>query len=294
MKISIPSKTFLLGEYLVLSGGPGIVVNTAPSFHVYISNEANQATGKYRGFDPQSPAGKFLDKNQNIFQDVIIDFQDPHEGKGGFGASSAQFAAMYALKHNIDELDLQSLIEEFQELAWDGTGFAPSGVDLISQIQGGITYFHRNTLELKSFTWPFTDIHFCLLHTGNKLATHEHLKDLNHFSDEKLIEIVETAYSALEDNKSSDFVSAIQSYRSALHRENLIHDHTLSLLEKADKLPGILASKGCGALGADVILLIYETGHLDPLTQWAIKENLAMIATDKDISQGMLIEGNDI
>ena len=60
MKLSIPSKTFLVGEYNVLFGGSAVLIATEPSFAI---------------------------ENNHI--------NDPYNGNGGFGLSGAKFIASY-------------------------------------------------------------------------------------------------------------------------------------------------------------------------------------------------------
>src|SRR5690606_39000184 len=103
-----PSKTFLLGDYLSLLGGPALLLNTEPRFQGLLESiqptvkssaiaDKIQAIEPYPGIHPQSPAGKFLQRHASDFADCNLTFFDPHQGAGGFGASSAQFLMVYAL-----------------------------------------------------------------------------------------------------------------------------------------------------------------------------------------------------
>ena len=59
--LSVPSKTFLTGEYAVLSGGESLVVNTSPRFELHVTSRRNgQPVEAYIG---ESPAGN-LDSTQ--------------------------------------------------------------------------------------------------------------------------------------------------------------------------------------------------------------------------------------
>src|SRR4051794_4338735 len=90
---SVPGKTFLAGEYLALSGGPSLVFASEPRFELSVTSGA----GKAEGIHADSPAGLFIKKNQDYFKNFDLVFHDPYQGKGGFGASTAQFLGAYAM-----------------------------------------------------------------------------------------------------------------------------------------------------------------------------------------------------
>src|ERR1700729_3734074 len=98
MKITIPSKTFLLGDYISLLGGPVLVLNTEPVFQCLLEKSSgDQTIPHYFGIHPESTAGKFIQRFANDFAGYDLTFFDPHQGAGGFGASSAQFVMVYKL-----------------------------------------------------------------------------------------------------------------------------------------------------------------------------------------------------
>ena len=77
LQLSVPSKTFLLGEYVALNGGPAIVLCTAPRFELRV--EKNSSHAKYENIHPQSPAGKLIAKN-SFYQKYDLHFIDPYHG----------------------------------------------------------------------------------------------------------------------------------------------------------------------------------------------------------------------
>src|ERR1700722_11537200 len=91
LTLSCASKTFFLGEYSALVGGPAIIVNTAPRFQLHILNNEHPQNIICRGINAHSPAGKFLKEHWQELQYFGFEFRDPHLGHGGFGASSAQY-----------------------------------------------------------------------------------------------------------------------------------------------------------------------------------------------------------
>ncbi|MCJ8276001.1 MAG: hypothetical protein HRT44_09755, partial [Bdellovibrionales bacterium] len=83
MAFEIPSKTFVLGEYLAINGTASLIMTTEPSFIVKVIDDS------LYGYHPDSPAGQ-LRKELN-HSSVGFSFLDPHEGRGGFGRSTAEY-----------------------------------------------------------------------------------------------------------------------------------------------------------------------------------------------------------
>ena len=86
----IPSKTFVLGEYSVLHGGPAILLASEP----YFSLRLEEKNENKNPFHPLSPAGKLWELEPLLKTKSYL-FSDPHHGLGGFGASSAEFIALF-------------------------------------------------------------------------------------------------------------------------------------------------------------------------------------------------------
>ncbi len=290
LSISVPSKSFFVGEYLALHGGPVLTINTHPRFELSVES------GKFQNpFHEESPAGKLISQNYGSLRDLSLVFKDPHHGRGGFGASSAQFAMVYALKNIQAHFSLDSerfynwkvLLKDYQDLATN-SAVRPSGADLIGQVCGKMTYFHKNQGKIKTFSWPFSEIGFCILRTGFKLATHEHLKSLVEFNSAEFAKAALQVIDGLAKIDSQEVVAGVQNYHRELIKQKKVAHETLVLLRNFENLEGVLAMKGCGALGADAVMLVFETCS-DFLNQ--IRSlNLEVLATHKDLSEGMLIQ----
>ena len=94
LHMSVPSKTFLLGEYSILNGGRALLINNEPRFSCsLVPTEDSKGA---QGFSQLGAAARLL---QDIdLSGYSLHFQDPHEGQGGFGASGAQYIFAYAVK----------------------------------------------------------------------------------------------------------------------------------------------------------------------------------------------------
>lgn len=294
MVFSVPGKTFLAGEYLALQAGPALVFLSQPCFELHISKGA----GKAPQIHPDSPAGKFMSLHADYFAQFDLSFQDPYQGKGGFGASTAQFLSVYALwvqqgiaQDMQQDLDFRHLLETYYKVAWNGEGQRPSGADLVGQLKGSLTFFDKAQGLISVKAWPFPDIEFYLLHTGNKVATHEHLKTLPDFDSSYLRSSFLTIRQGIDSEDSKTFVQGVKDYAAALKDLNFTCEPTLTLLEKIRKLSGVQAAKGCGALGADVVLVVLEKNNSQDFIQFCQTEKLAVISSSSQIAAGLTVQG---
>ncbi len=217
-EVLVPGKTFLVGEYLALAGGPSVVANTQPCFRFRwtlhagsaSARKADEASQIEHGFHPESPAGKFLNRLNGSQllgnQRAVIEFHDPHFGKGGLGASTAEFLGAWVFEKWATEFgraDIRDHRELVETLANHLGEVAPlwkservgsarfrdlldsyrlvvetgSGADLVSQAAGGIAVWDGVVDQMRKFTWPFQELSMTLLKTGRKLQTHRYLAE---------------------------------------------------------------------------------------------------------------------
>lgn len=260
----IPAKTFFLGEYAALKDQSAIVLTTSPCFELRPHSKPG-----LQGIHPESPAGRWWARSQ--IHDYGFDWYDPYQGIGGMGASSAQFLAVYlACAHlNNQTIDLDRLIHDYRQIATSQTSITPSGYDVLAQCAQGLVYLNRQTAISTELTWPFRDLGFILLHSQKKMATHTHLQSLVLTqATDSLSDLVELAKTAFDTTISHDLVTAVRSYHQVLREQNWVAPHTLGLIEKLYQETPALAIKGCGAMGADVILLLMEQSQIsDQMSQ---------------------------
>lgn len=292
-KISVPSKTFLLGEYLVLDGGPGLLINTSPRFHLLI-DEANQTPmiNDENIFDIGSPAFLYFKKYQDDFKNLCLEFFDPYCGQGGFGASSSQFLMLMIYKHYRlgFSLDINKLLNEYKALIKNNRYYKPSGVDIISQIYGGLLYFSLNDGIINKFAWPFFDLSFALIHSQNKVPTHEHLKNLTKIDFRGSEKIVKSGINCVKKKDAIGFCESINCYREFLKNKGLVHPKTQLLLDEIKKYKVVLASKGCGALGADVIFALLKNEHVPKFLTLFNNSEFKIMTVGQRLSSGFDVE----
>lgn len=285
MTWSIPTKTFLLGEYAALAGYSAIILTSTPCFKLRLSHQ----TGLH-GIHPESPAGKLWARYPRLSH-YGLHWEDPYQGLGGLGASSAQFIGVYRANAYLEgqPLDKDALLTVYQDITFDPKGIPPSGYDVLAQSAeqtdntARCVYLNQRTNTYLSYPWPFADIGYILVHTRKKLATHQHLQSLHALKDvEELGQIVDRAQTACDAQESKGFVQAIQDYHQALTKRAWVATHTLTYIQQLQSENDMLALKGCGALGADVILLLVDNSNMANTLQHLSAAGWGIIATNGD------------
>lgn len=249
MKLRCPSKTFLVGEYAVLNGGPCLLLATEPYFTW---------------------------ENQT--------FLDPHRGLGGFGASGAKFVFEAYLQGC---LDAAHALKKFRDSPLSTGG---SGADIVCQYTGGVTYFHPEKNIIEKLDWPFSDLSIFLIHTGHKILTHQHLEKHSNIASLPLAQlqhVVQFVHRAILEKDSTLLLYGISQYHTELDKLGLICDNTHQLLQKIYQRSEVLAAKGCGALGADVILVV--TSHQDNAVfkSWALQQDFNIVFSGNTFAHGI-------
>ena len=287
--LSVPSKTFLAGEYLALLGGSSLVVNTSPRFILEVSSSTEPFVNP---FHPSSLAGILVEQNLDQLSGKKFLFFDPHYGRGGWGRSSAEFALVYSY---LNLGSVKQMVKDYQFLAKRYTEQSPSGYDVAAQVMGRVAFVYKSLEQYSSYFWQYSDLGFFLVSTGHKLATHEHLRNLNLSQIGELTNPVERVVEAFKNSSSQYFVNELNQLAKTLNQLGFVAESTQNLLKEISH-PSILAKKGCGALGADVLLLVYQKSGLNKLE--VLKEltalDLKVVASDEALDQGLMIYKQEV
>lgn len=278
MTWTIPAKTFLLGEYVALQGGPALVITTTPCFEVGLSNEQAGSA-----IHPDSPAGLFWAKAGINSQ---LTWHDPYQGIGGLGASSSQFLGAYWAAADLQSQQSQdALLEAYWASSWQiGQRVRPSGYDVLAQASSGCVYLHGHAEKPILYNWPFVDIAFILLHTGDKLPTHHHLQSIQMTEAmASLAPIVLSGKKAFDRANSAQLINAVKAYHESLLALDLVAERTQNQLASLMDDEDVLACKGCGAMGADVLLALVPSHRLLACKKRFGLEGRFVLATSNDL-----------
>ena len=288
--ISFPSKTFLIGEYAVLEGAPAVLVNTKPRFCFEVKEGKNLKSS----FHSDSPAGQWLEQHLQIQYDITS--YDPHNSQGGFGFSSAQFNLVYLLGKvleggktleagQIPEVNLLQMWTDYRSL--DFKGHTPSGADIISQWEGRACVFSSDPFNVDSLDWPFKDLDFLLIRTGVKLNTWEHLKEIKSSGFSEMADIVKGAILGIKSKDAKEFILALNEYSACLEKKSLVHNNTSLLLNKLKEIKPIVTAKGCGAMGAEVVVVFFNPKDKSEV-ELALREH-TIVSKQEDLTYGINI-----
>lgn len=277
-----------MGEYYVLQQGEAFVLNTMPRFKLHVKPAD---TFEMKGIDKYSPAGKFILANSHKFAKHHLSFEDPFYGLGGLGASSAQYLLAYAAL--INQPKTKALLETYFNHAFSGQGTAPSGADVLAQFCGKLSYVNKKTLALASNNWPFDDLRFHIIRTNHKLATHEHLKSLHQLDTLSLGYIFKDFKNAIQMHKQNEFCDSINQYQKKLVQMKLMSENTQSLIKDLKSKTAILAAKGCGAMGLDIILLITEQNQQSAIIKHCNEMGLSYIASNEHLTDGLRVHKHE-
>ena len=237
----IPSKTFLFGEYAVLAGAPAVLLATPPFFEV-VSDE-------FETFHKSSIANKMLTEQQKLGI-------RGHKIKG-LGRSSAEAIIADANK------DIDMKLNSYKR-ACDDLRCIASGADLICQWFGECTVISNK--QNVSEKWLFDDIDIGIWSTGKSLATQSHLLDVRKIPD-KIIESANSCYHAWQGKDIESICANVKEFQQNLVDVGLQSNETTMLVEKISAFTGIILAKGCGAMGADIILTLSKKQDRNYITE---------------------------
>ncbi len=247
MHKNIPSKTFLIGEYTVLLGSKALVLSHAPFFSV--EDKKSEEV-----FHPESPAGKLLIKNQ---EEQKFTFLDPHNGSGGFGGSTAEYLAAYKSikpEAKADEI-LKDYFTNFEDVQ-----NKPSGADLCAQsyCEEGVLEYKKDPLEHELHSWPFKGLEILIFKTKDKVKTHTHLDSVSLENLETLKVIAEEAVALFKQSDEQGFLNMVDAFTKEQAMQGLLHENAMRLIYAVNQIEGVSTSRGCGAMGADVLAVFIK------------------------------------
>ncbi len=280
-QISIPSKTFLIGEYAVLDGASALIASTTPYFNFKVNMQSSKLS---HPFHSESAAGIYIEKNREIFSQIQIELMEKRPS--GFGLSSAEWNCVVTIASLLkNDVSVYDLWKEYVQIAKN-----TSGADVVAQKLGGLCHFCMNPFTAENLIWSFSDIHFAFILTGESLETWKHLKDFKKESLDRLKNISHLSVDALKNKDEKKFIQSIKDYDQELQKKSWITPATRSLLEELKLHSEVLALKGCGALGAESVVFFFRKENKEKLFQ-SIQKKLSFKQSIREgnLSKGILL-----
>jgi len=195
-----------------------------------------------------------------------------------------------AVLHKSPELLRKELLTDYLRMAWFGEGVPPSGADILAQNEGGVCLLQAidGGFGVKHQSlWPFKGKDFFVVRTNNKVATHTHLQELSPQSYPDLVELSRKGVEAFSLESWSTLVQVVEDYRRGLRTHSLTCEATQNLLTEVGSWPEVEACKGCGALGADTLLLLFDSSQRESLQEKLNDKSLFVIASKLNLSHGI-------
>ncbi|MBY0471335.1 hypothetical protein K2X30_09220 [bacterium] len=281
LNLSIPGKVFLLGEYAVLENHPALVLAVDPRFELVSDSEHPTE------FHSQSPAGRLLTwaRKTGQFSDerFLYRFVDPYQGRGGLGASTAQFALTYQALYPNSREDWQSPWRLYRELMLEPNSIRPSGADLIAQWNTGLSLISPEAGKCESLDMNWGERGRLLIfgttqQSGRKIETHRHLQELNPQRLKTVAEnaapIIQTGTQAVRDGDWRKFGACLNRYADLLCTYSLEVPATFEDRMHFRKIPGVFGVKGAGSLQADTLVVMAEAEAVPAVLKLAAEKNL--------------------
>ncbi len=166
-------------------------------------------------------------------------------------------------------------------------GQKPSGADVVSQWLGGVCLFSFAPFSARSIGWPFPDLDFFLIRTNTKLNTYTHLDILSEKKFSDLSGLAKKATACINGWDKVGFISALKEYSICLKKRGLVHEDTLLFLNRIESLKPVVLAKGCGAMGAEVIAVFFDSKDKEILRDLLQKENI--VASSSQLTSGIKI-----
>lgn len=282
-RLSVPSKSFIVGEYAALQGGPALILNTTPRFALMVSETSS---GSYHN----SQAPKVMEEllPRLALNKYRIEFHDPHKGRGGFGASGAEILLLVALRRVMAKIELKpfEILEEVESVKKEIGWSLGSGYDVLGQTMGLVSSIERKEKKVTVSDWPFSNLGWVLLRGPTKVPTHSHLETVKIQDAGEIEKAARFAVDAFNKKNEMEFLQGIAYFYKELRTQELVHKSVQTIVDELIDIDGVLAAKGCGALGADMILVIYQKLNEDYVLTNLSRRHEIMNAV---LSQGLTV-----
>ncbi|GHU15247.1 hypothetical protein FACS189449_12720 [Alphaproteobacteria bacterium] len=239
-----------------------MVLTADPTFQL-VAEHGDRTS--FIGVNEQSPAFSFFLEHLDVFRNLRLSFIDPHNGAGGFGASSAQYVLLHQLYRKLTDTawNLDSFLIEYR--GYCGQSIGPSGADCVAQQENRHIYFNATSNSIEHMDWNFSELDFIIFKTGTKVETHVHLRQLPSIDVSDLNAFVENVRESFVRSDSDMLIKNIMDFFYFLDRNGFVTDRTRGIVNQLLKTKEILAAKGCGAMSADTIIVIFASKDRDKI-----------------------------
>ena len=126
--------------------------------------------------------------------------------------------------------------------------------------------------------------------TGNKINSHEHLKTINEKDLKDVADLSKKCDFFYEKKEWSAFVESVNHFQGLLSKKKWVVDKTLSWVREILSWSEVDAVKGCGAQGADALLVLCDDAMTENLKKKCEAQGLLFVGDKRNLSGGLSIE----
>lgn len=286
IKITVPGKIHLLGEWSVVWGKPAILATVDLRATIEISKSSSNIHPLKEVIEPiikkELKIKKIPSYNLTITSDIPIG--------AGLGSSAAVSAACIAgllslLKIKWD-LELVNKLAYKAEQIFHGN---PSGGDNSTVVYGGLVWFRKENPDFKTIQpLPFTipaklAKNFVLINTGTPRETTRQMIEITGQAPQRFLDsqerLVRELLDVLKNGNEKELIRIIGAGERNLESLGVVSSYVKTIIRKIENAGG--AAKICGAGGktkSTGVLLCYHPKE-KIIEQIAISENLPYFST---------------
>jgi hypothetical protein len=144
-----------------------------------------------------------------------------------------------------------------------------------------------STPAAEARAWPFADLSFWIVRTQEKVATHEHLSSLKADKFGALKTASALCVESFRPGHSAEFLKHLAVFTAELRRQGLQAPLSLSLTSELESQSWCRLAKGCGAFGADTLVVFALRADRDFVMSELQNRHLEIVATEDALSAGL-------
>lgn len=190
------------------------------------------------------------------------------------------------------DLDFYRIWKIYRTLAYSGVGIKPSGADLLAQFMGGVSLVQSDSGQFQNLPWPFEDHTAVFFATNEKVPTHVHLEEVRDISFSGLVKLSSELRVAMREGLAGNFGLGINRYDEEMRRLGLVAPSAEKILDDFNFNEKVIAKKGCGAMGADIVMLFIKKTDLAAVKKTIFQKGYERIFDISDRTGGISFSGS--
>ncbi len=290
ISLSMPGRTFVMGEYLIDRCHQALILTTAPNYELgcAITEEELEDEDRLHGFPEDHPSVD--DLRMRRWCDAIWLHYDPYHRQVGFGGDLTLAALVrQACSHltgdvAAGESDRCALIEALKA-DMSQMGHDIDCGEVLAQIMGGFCFIDSQSGKTEQVDLP-QGLTWSLLPSPYEKRQMPRYR----VQCQPLKEVYEYGHEAWQQGRWDDFFSAIDQYHDVCQAQGLIDPSQQKVVESIRSV-GVSAVKACGYMGKDAIIVFHHHSLREKVHQIEMEREGEWVSEDS-LGSGLLLELN--